>query len=47
MQEHDKDNLALELRVLHDRLTNAYRRLVLIASNEEEEEDVYQLRIDR
>jgi hypothetical protein len=46
LQEHDKDNLALELRVLHDRLTNAYRRLVLIASNEEEE-DVYQLRIDR
>ena len=34
MQEQDKDNLALELRVLHDRLTNAYRRLVLIASNE-------------
>jgi hypothetical protein len=27
-------------------VTNAYRRLVLIASNEEEE-DVYQLRIDR
>jgi hypothetical protein len=29
MQEQDKNNLALELRVLHDRLTNAYRRLVL------------------
>ena len=28
------DNLVLELRVLHDRLTDAYRRLVLIASNE-------------
>jgi hypothetical protein len=36
MQEHDKNNLALELRVLHDRLTNAYWRLVLIASNEED-----------
>jgi hypothetical protein len=34
MQEQDKDNLALELRILHERLTNAYRRLVLIASNE-------------
>jgi hypothetical protein len=33
MQERDKDNLALELRILNDRLTNAYRRLVLIASN--------------
>jgi hypothetical protein len=43
--EQDKNNLALELRALHDRLTNAYRRLVLIASNEEE--DIYQLRIDR
>jgi hypothetical protein len=33
LQERDKDNLALELRVLHDRLTSAYRRLLLIASN--------------
>jgi hypothetical protein len=30
----EQDNLALELRVLHDRLTGAYRRLVLIASND-------------
>ena len=45
LQEQDKNNLALELRVLHDRLTNAYRRLVLIASNKEE--DTYQLKIDR
>jgi hypothetical protein len=45
LQEQDKNNLALELRVLHDRLTNAYRRLVLIASNEEE--DTYQLKIDK
>jgi hypothetical protein len=37
MQEQDKNNLALELRILHDRLTNAYRRLVLIASNEGED----------
>jgi hypothetical protein len=29
LQEQDKNNLALELRVFHDRLTNAYRRLVL------------------
>jgi hypothetical protein len=28
------------------RLTNAYRRLVLIANNEKEEEDIYQLRIE-
>jgi hypothetical protein len=35
LQERDKDNLALELRILHDRLTSAYRRLMLIASNEE------------
>jgi hypothetical protein len=35
MQEQDKNNLALELRILHDRLTSAYRRLMLIASNEE------------
>ena len=34
MLEWDKDNLALELRILHDRLTSTYRRLVLIASNE-------------
>jgi hypothetical protein len=36
MQVQDKDNLALELRVLHDMLTTAYRRLVLIASNGED-----------
>jgi hypothetical protein len=35
MQEQDKNNLALELRILHDRLTSAYRRLMVIASNEE------------
>jgi hypothetical protein len=40
LQEQDKNNLALELWILHERLTNAYRRLVLIASNEEEEEDI-------
>jgi hypothetical protein len=34
MEEQDKNNLVLELRVLHDRLINVYRRLVLIASNE-------------
>jgi hypothetical protein len=34
MQERDKDNLPLELSILHDRLTSAYRRLTLIASNE-------------
>jgi hypothetical protein len=34
LQEQDNNNLALELRILHERLTNAYRRLVLIASNE-------------
>jgi hypothetical protein len=28
-------NLALELGILHDRLTSAYRRLMLIASNKE------------
>lgn len=33
MLEQDKNRLALELRILNDRLTNAYRRLVLIASN--------------
>jgi hypothetical protein len=40
--EHDKqlltkqesDNLVLELGILHDRLTSTYRRLVLIAENE-------------
>lgn len=37
LQEQDKNNLALELWILHERLTNAYRRLVLIASNEEED----------
>ena len=34
VQEQDKNNLALELRILHERLTSAYRRLVLIAGNE-------------
>jgi hypothetical protein len=34
LQEQDKNNLALELRILHERLTNVYRRLVLIASND-------------
>jgi hypothetical protein len=34
LAEQDKDNLALELSILHDRLTSAYRRLTLIASNE-------------
>jgi hypothetical protein len=34
VQEQDKNNLALELRILHDRLTSTYRRLVLIAGNE-------------
>jgi hypothetical protein len=34
LAERDKDNLALELSILHDRLTSAYRRLTLIASNE-------------
>jgi hypothetical protein len=35
LMEQERDNLALELGILHERLTNAYRRLVLIASNEE------------
>jgi hypothetical protein len=35
MEEQDKNNLVLELRVLHDKLINVYRRLVLIASNED------------
>jgi hypothetical protein len=34
LAEQDKDKLALELSILHDRLTSAYRRLTLIASNE-------------
>ena len=34
LAEQDKDKLALELSILHDRLTSAYRRLVLIAGNE-------------
>jgi hypothetical protein len=32
--EQERDNLALELGILHERLTSAYRRLVLIAGNE-------------
>jgi hypothetical protein len=35
LAEQDKDKLALELSILHDRLTSAYRRLTLIAGNEE------------
>jgi hypothetical protein len=35
MQEQDKKSLTLELRVLHERLTSAYIRLVLITSNED------------
>jgi hypothetical protein len=34
LAEQDKDKLTLELSILHDRLTSAYRRLTLIASNE-------------
>jgi hypothetical protein len=34
LAEQERDNLALELGILHDRLTSAYQRLVLIASNE-------------
>jgi hypothetical protein len=34
LAEQDKDKLALELSILHDRLTSTYRRLTLIASNE-------------
>ena len=34
LAEQDKDKLALELSILHERLTSSYRRLVLIASNE-------------
>jgi hypothetical protein len=34
LMEQERDNLALELGILHERLTSAYRRLVLIASNE-------------
>ena len=32
--EQERDNLALELGILHERLISAYRRLVLIAGNE-------------
>jgi hypothetical protein len=32
--EQNKDNLALEIQILHERLTGSYRRLVLIAGNE-------------
>jgi hypothetical protein len=31
--EQEGDNLALELGILHERVTSAYRRLVLIAGN--------------
>jgi hypothetical protein len=34
MQEHNKDMMALELTIFRDRLTDAYRRLASIASNE-------------
>ena len=35
LMKQERDNLALELSILHDRLTSAYRRLLtLIASNE-------------
>jgi hypothetical protein len=34
LAEQHKDKLVLELSILHDRLTSAYRRLTLIASNE-------------
>jgi hypothetical protein len=34
LMKQERDNLALELGILHERLTSAYRRLVLIASNE-------------
>ena len=34
LMEQERDNLALELGILHERLTSAYRRLVLIAGNE-------------
>jgi hypothetical protein len=34
LAEQDKDKLALELSILHDRLTSTYRRLTLIASND-------------
>jgi hypothetical protein len=34
LMEQERDNLALELGILHERLTSAYRRLTLIASNE-------------
>jgi predicted nucleotide-binding protein len=32
--EQERDNLALELGILRERLISAYRRLVLIAGNE-------------
>jgi hypothetical protein len=34
MQKHNKDMMALELTIFRDRLTDAYRRLASIASNE-------------
>jgi hypothetical protein len=34
LTEQERDNLALELGILHERLTSTYRRLVLIAGNE-------------
>ena len=34
LMEQERDNLALELGILHERLTSAYRRLILIAGNE-------------
>jgi hypothetical protein len=34
LAEQDKDKLVVELSIFHDRLTSAYRRLTLIASNE-------------
>jgi hypothetical protein len=34
LMEQERDNLALELGILHERLTSTYRRLMLIASNE-------------
>jgi hypothetical protein len=34
LMEQERDNLALELGILHERLTSTYRRLTLIASND-------------
>jgi hypothetical protein len=34
LAEQERDNLALELGILHERLTSAYRRVTLIDSNE-------------